>query len=338
MIDLGGSTTSGKDKADMTTIIHLAQGCLLGAFVGDAAGARLEFLGRTPTEVELADALAMKGGGVLRVAPGQVTDDGELTLALAHALKGAPQFPREKVAASYRAWVASSPFDMGQATAAALGGPAHSTGSQADAISRSAAAHNVASKANGALMRASALGIWSTRLSMNEAARAARDDASLTHPNPSCQWANAAYVVAIRHLLLNPGDGSGALEQAKAALGAAGNASEEVHSWLEDAENGELPAAYPSAGFVRIAFCHAFHHMLRGHSYVQAVHQVLASGGDTDTNACIVGGLVGARVGIDGIPKVMTQAVLDCDTNIGRPRPEWLSTRDALCVAQRLLG
>ncbi len=322
----------------MTNIIHLAQGCLLGAFVGDAAGARLEFLGRKPTEVELADAQAMKGGGVLRVAPGQVTDDGELTLALARALVDSPQFPREEVATSYRAWMNSRPFDVGQATSAALGGPALSTGHLADAVSRSASAHNMASKANGALMRASALGIWSTRLSMKEAAKSARDDASLTHPNPSCLCANAAYVVAIRHLLLNPGDGSGALEQAKAALGPTGHESEEVLSWLEDAENGELPSAYPSAGFVRIAFCHAFHHMLRGHTYVQAVNQVLACGGDTDTNACIVGGLVGARVGISGIPEKMVRAVLDCDTTKGRPRPEWLSTRDALEIAQRLLA
>lgn len=322
----------------MNNIVHLAQGCLLGALVGDAAGARLEFLGRKPTELELADALAMKGGGVLRVAPGQVTDDGELTLALAHALGDATQFPREEVAVRYRAWMTSRPFDVGQATSAALGGTAYFKGSLADAISRSAAAHNMASKANGALMRASALGIWSTRLSMNEAAKAARDDASLTHPNPSCLWANAAYVVAIRHLLLNPGDGSGALEQAIAALGPAGQESEDVLSWLEDAESGQLPAAYPSIGFLRIAFCHAFHHVLRGHSYVQALHKVLACGGDTDTNACIVGALVGARVGIDGIPEDMTQAVLDCDTKNGRPRPEWLSTRDALGIAQRLLG
>lgn len=69
-------------------IKNLAQGCLVGAFVGDSAGARLEFLGHRPDDTELDDALAMKGGGVFRVAPGQVTDDGELTLALARALVG----------------------------------------------------------------------------------------------------------------------------------------------------------------------------------------------------------------------------------------------------------
>src|SRR5690606_31536387 len=120
MIDKNSSTTPSKEEANMTNIIHLAQGCLLGAFVGDAAGARLEFLGRKPTEVELADAQAREGGGVLRVAAGQVTVDGELRLALARALVNAPQVPPGGVATGYRAWRNSKPFDVGQATSGAL--------------------------------------------------------------------------------------------------------------------------------------------------------------------------------------------------------------------------
>lgn len=318
--------------------IHLAQGCLLGAFIGDAAGARLEFVGRLPSEQEIADALAMKGGGVLRVAPGQITDDGELTLAMAHALIGTKQFPREKVAANYRAWFSSKPFDIGHATRASLSGAIESYENVADFVARRAAANNMDSKANGALMRASSLGIWSTRLTQMETANAARADASLTHPNPSCQWAGAAYVVAIRHLLLNPGDGAGAFAQSKEVLeGATGNESEEVISWLLDARNGDLPAAHPQAGFVRIAFTYAMHHMLRGTSFGDALHQVLSCGGDTDTNACIVGGLVGARVSIEGIPDHMIKSVLECDTRQGRPRPDWLSTRGAMDIAGNLV-
>ncbi|CAN5402449.1 hypothetical protein BH11PSE7_BH11PSE7_36830 [soil metagenome] len=168
---------------------------------------------------------------------------------------------------------------------------------------------------------------------------AAREDARLTHPNPSCQWANAAYVVAIRHLLLNPEDSQGALAQARQALkpAAIGEAGE-VLSWLDDAESGKLPPAHPLAGYVRIAFSHAFHHMLSGTAFADALHSVLACGGDTDTNACIVGGLVGARVGATGIPKEMIQAVLTCDTSKGRLRPDWLRTHDALQLSGKLLG
>lgn len=66
----------------------VALGCLLGACAGDAAGATLEFMGRRPTRAEVESALKMPGGGVWNVALCQITDDGELTLCLAHALAG----------------------------------------------------------------------------------------------------------------------------------------------------------------------------------------------------------------------------------------------------------
>jgi ADP-ribosyl-[dinitrogen reductase] hydrolase len=37
-------------------------------------------------------------------------------------------------------------------------------------------------------------------------------------------------------------------------------------------------------------------------SYRKAIEDMLAQGGDTDTNAAIVGGLIGAKYGIDAIP------------------------------------
>jgi ADP-ribosyl-[dinitrogen reductase] hydrolase len=308
-----------------------AQGCLLGALVGDAAGARLEFLGRQPRQNEIDDALAMKGGGVFRVAPGQFTDDGELTLALARALVDEADYPRDKVATNYRSWLQSQPFDVGNATSAALGQARQSETSVADAVSNNAALHNMASKANGSLMRATPLGIWSTGHSLEVAVAAARADARLTHPNLTCQWASAAYVVSIRQLLLNGGDAIDAFAQSEQLLrDATDEGAQEVLEWLEDARVGDLPACHPLAGFVRIAFTHAFHHLLNQTPYEEALRCVLAGGGDTDTNACIVGGLVGARVGIAGIPLHMQRAVIECDVGQGRPRPAWLQAKDAL--------
>ncbi|CAN1541805.1 ADP-ribosylation/Crystallin J1 [Burkholderiaceae bacterium] len=54
----------------------------------------------------------------------------------------------------------------------------------------------------------------------------------------------------------------------------------------------------------------------------------MVDGGDMDTNACIVGGLVGALHGVSSIPNVIKQALLTCDTQVGRPRPEVYSTRE----------
>ena len=56
---------------------------------------------------------------------------------------------------------------------------------------------------------------------------------------------------------------------------------------------------------------------------------MIKEGGDTDTNACIVGGMLGALVGYNGLPADMCRKVVefDCVTGGGRARPEFLSTK-----------
>ena len=302
-----------------------ARGALLGALAGDAAGATLEFIGRVPTAAEVEAAMRMVGGGVWRTAPGQITDDGELTLALARALCGQPGYDAGRVARHYRAWCLSRPFDIGNATYNALGTGDPDDPQLATLMRRNAMRLNAESKANGSLMRASALGVWSAGVAPGAAIEAARHDARLTHPHPTCQWAGVAYVLAIRQLLLCPGDATGAL--AAAASGLTADDAGEVRAWLDDARAARWPAFHPQAGFVRIAFTCAFAHLARVSTYAEALAATLAGGGDTDTNACIVGGLIGALQGEQAIPAVMRSAVLTCDTTRGQPRPEWLQTR-----------
>jgi ADP-ribosylglycohydrolase len=308
---------------------------LLGAFVGDASGATLEFLGRKPSAEDVERALSMVGGGWLRVAPGQITDDGELALCLARSLAGAQAVDRDKIARAYVDWFHSRPFDCGTTTSKAFGQSEIGVRVTAQLLEECARQRNLASKANGALMRSIGLGIWSWRLSAEDAANAAREDARLSHPNPSCQHANAAYVVAVRHLVLNAGDGDGALRAASAAL--ADKGADEVRGWLREAESGAGPAYRPNDGFVRIAFTHAFRHLMLETPFVEALRETLTGGGDTDTNGCIVGGLMGALHGEIGVPARMQDAVLKCDTTLGRPRPEFFSTRDAASLADCLV-
>jgi ADP-ribosyl-[dinitrogen reductase] hydrolase len=58
--------------------------------------------------------------------------------------------------------------------------------------------------------------------------------------------------------------------------------------------------------------------------YSESIASVLEYGGDSDTNACIVGGLIGAWVGLDlpldeaaGIPEEMTKKLLSCNVAKG---------------------
>lgn len=313
-----------------------ALGAVMGALAGDAAGATLEFLGRKPDEDEVHHAMQMPGGGCWSVAPGQITDDGELTLALIHALAGEKSYDPRRVASSYRSWFLSSPFDVGCATSAALGYGAPYSADLHKTIQHNARQHNAGSKANGSLMRASGLGVWSVNVDFDQAVSAALNDAQMTHPNPSCQWAGAAYVVAIRHLVLNPGDAAGALNQVDLLLRQQAAASE-VLAWFQDARSGDLPDCYPLAGFIRIAFTHTFYHLHERTAYPQAIFSTLAGGGDTDTNACIVGGLIGALHGASSIPALMKNAVMQCDTSQGRQRPDWLSGAQVEELVKKLI-
>jgi hypothetical protein len=60
----------------------------------------------------------------------------------------------------------------------------------------------------------------------------------------------------------------------------------------------------------------------------KALRQVLLLGGDTDTNAAIVGGLMGAYWGAEGIPEAMKGPVLcrASSSSAGVKRPSFLKT------------
>ncbi len=321
-----------------------ALGCLLGALVGDAAGATLEFIHRKPLPKEVKEAMKMPGGGVIGVAPGQITDDGELTLCLAGALSSCKTFEVEKIARKYAEWIESKPFDIGMTTRGSLGCFLEPRWREvceqegfATAMSQAAFESCMNSKANGSLMRATPIGIWGHRLKVIELASFAKVDSQLSHPNKSCCGAVACYAIAIAHLINNPGERQQAFESAK--KWAESEAPYEVGDWLDDAENKTDIPYQPKIGFVKIAFTHAFRHLLIGSTYDEAIRETLAGGGDTDTNACIVGGLIGAACGADAIPDEMKQPVLGCNTQAGKHlRPDWLHASQAISLVENLLA
>ena len=187
-----------------------ALGCMLGAFVGDAAGAVLEF----QADIDKADvdlALTMPGGGAHRVGPGQITDDSELALCLAYGLLSDSW---EAVAMHYNRWIQTAPFDIGNTCRVAF---THSKTAQA--MTRAAARNNMASKANGALMRLSPAIVYGCRLPVSQLESVVKTDALLSHPNPTVLACNVCYAVAAAHLIRYKSDVKGAYAQAKLKCG-----------------------------------------------------------------------------------------------------------------------
>ena len=349
-----------------TSSMDAALGAVLGAAVGESCGSYLEFERSIPSS-DVEDALSMPGGGPWELLPGQLTDDTELALALAHGLLESAQpvvpgmrhagLPASTIARWYGKWKVSPAFDIGYTCRTSMGGAVHMTAeddaSDAPAEACMRLAHkSMDSKANGALMRLTPLPVLYHRLADDDVAALAAADALLSHPNPTCQLANALYATAIARLIRSPGDIQGALAALDSPLtslplspsSGAASARQQVQSWLDAAEaaaagGAPLEECESDAGYVKHAFTRAVYHLRKGTSYEEAMRQTLQGGGDTDTNGAIVGGLIGAAVGAGGIPERMKRPVLACEPSTGaQPRPEWLWPTQIPSIVERLFN
>jgi ADP-ribosyl-[dinitrogen reductase] hydrolase len=301
-----------------------AQGCLLGQVAGDSLGGLVEF--DTAEEVRRRHAdgpRRLADGGHWGTLAGQPTDDSEMALALARSIVARGGFEREAAAEAYRAWLRSSPFDVGVTVAAALRDHP-----------------NPASQANGSLMRASPLGVYAHAMAPAPATELARQDSSLTHPNPVCGDAAAAFVVAVAHAV-REGDGPEAAFRAAEEWARRAGAALLVREALEAARH-EAPVcdASGSEGWVKIALQNAFHELVHAPSLEEGVVATVRRGGDTDTNAAITGALLGAVHGRDAVPAQWRSMVLSCRPLAPRarhPRPRACWPVDLMEIAEQLL-
>ncbi len=300
-------------RADERRVEH-AQGCLLGQVIGDSLGSLVEF--KAAAEIARLFPQGVRNladGGVYHTIAGQPTDDSEMALALARSLLAEKGFVPDKVLDAYREWMTTRPVDIGTTTSRGLLG-----------------LHTTESESNGSLMRVSPIGVWAAG-DPRRAANTASADSLLTHPNPVCVEACAAYAAAI-------------------AVGVAGGGREAMRSAALAGCSGRVRAAIESnappadffthMGSVLVALQNGFFH-LRQSSFEEALVATVAAGGDTDTNAAICGALLGAALGRSAIPPRWVLPVLACrstiDAGAPRPRPAAYWPDDILEVAEALL-
>mmetsp|Transcript_148119 Transcript_148119/g.258428 ORF Transcript_148119/g.258428 Transcript_148119/m.258428 type:complete len:587 (-) Transcript_148119:97-1857(-) len=329
----------------MTGSMKHALGAVLGAAVGDALGTALEMSKLTfhlpVTAQELDKALEMCGGGRWGVAPGQITDDTEMQIMLAEGLATAAEasaFPSDVVAKNYHDWGASGPFDIGITTRQAVWGRNYA----AVDMEHRAWEMNMNSQSNGALMRCMPLAVWccARKFDAHAIVAAAHADAKLTHSNHTVGSANAAYVLAMTQLIHTCGDRASALEAVEnwkaEELEKSSPGSENLSKWLQEAMAGEPLHFGPEYGWSKIAFTHAFRHLQIGSDFATAMKLTMVGGGDTDTNAAIVGGLVGAAVGLDAIPVQWIRGVMAADSSTGSPRPDRFHPKRLPALVQQI--
>ncbi len=322
--------TPGKPKRRIAANgpLNWAQGAMLGLLVGDALGAQVEFQDAAKIKAQHPSGLRnLSPGGTWNLLAGQPTDDGEMALALARVLVASGGFDENRIGAAYVQWGASQPFDIGGTTRAGL-----------DAL-QGKGRPNLASQANGALMRVAPIGI-ACAADPQKAAAWARKDAALTHPHPVCQAASAALCAAIAAGV----DGADHRAMWSVAHACAGDdaGGAEIRTCLNEARDGLPPSFTHNQGWVLTAFGNAFHRLWATQGFEEALVDTVMQGGDTDTNAAIAGALLGAAWGVSNIPLRWANQVSGCRavkmTGVQHPRPMEYWPDDARDLAEALLG
>jgi ADP-ribosyl-[dinitrogen reductase] hydrolase len=319
--------------------LRRAHGALLGGLASEHLGSLIEFRSAASIARQHPDGIREPAdGGTWDTIAGQPTDDGELALALVRSIVSAGKYDPGAALDAYVDWYRSAPFDIGMTTAAALGAAAPGR-TRSARLKRAGAGANTASQANGALMRASGLGLLGWRDAAS-AADWAREDAGLTHPSVVCREANAAYIAGVATAI---GQLSSARTCYEAALAEARRGGcQPVIDALVAAEDGAPELDGANQGWVLLALRNAFAQLLHASGFEAGVVDTVRRGGDADTNAIVAGALLGAVHGVEAVPQRWRTAVLTCRplacVGARRPRPQQYWPVDVLALAEQLLA
>ena len=276
-------------------------GCILGTAVGDALG--LPYEGLSPNRARKLLGPPDRYRFFLR--RGMISDDTEHTCMVTQSLiesgDNVEVFTR-RFASRLRWWMLALPAGVGKATARSclklwLGVSPSKSG--------------VYSAGNGPAMRAAILG--ATIDDVPKLLEFVRASSRLTHTDPKAEFGAVAVALAAHEASRNEKiDADRWLKLvSKSMPGYATELLDLLRSAVISVENGQSTADFArSLGLKRGVTGYTYHTVpVAVHSWLsfpndfrESVIAVIECGGDADTTAAIVGGIVGTRVGREGIP------------------------------------
>lgn len=248
-----------------------------------------------------------------------VSDDTEHTCLVLRSLlesNGNPAEFQRRFARRLRWWLLSLPAGTGLATARAifkllLGVPPTRSG--------------VYSAGNGPAMRAAILGVM---LPLEEIRPFVDASTTLTHTDPKANW--GAHAIALAAYLASRSEYVAPIEYLDLLKGELANDSADeflslmectISSLMEFGSTAEFSSQICSrhgvSGYVYQTVPVTIHCWLRNQrNFREAIREVIRCGGDADTTAAIVGGIVGASVGPQGIPADWQQGLRDWPVSV----------------------
>jgi ADP-ribosyl-[dinitrogen reductase] hydrolase len=257
-----------------------ALGAYLGFAVGDALGATVEFM--MPAEIQHAYGMHrdMVGGGWLKLKPGQITDDTQMSLALGQSIIDSTGWNATAAADGFVAWLKTRPVDVGNTCRRGI--------RRYMADGTLAGEPNEGDAGNGACMRNLPLAL-ATLHDDDLFARATVEQCHLTHNHPLSDAATLA-LGRMTHTLIRGGG-------MKACRAIANRLVAECPAFRFD------PYPKRASGYIVETVQTVLHYFFLTDSYESCVTEVVNRGEDADTNGALAGMLAGAAYGVAGIPE-----------------------------------
>lgn len=256
-----------------------ALAAFLGFAIGDALGATVEFM--TPSEIRVQHGVhdEIVGGGWLKLSPGQVTDDTEMSLALGRSLLRHGGLDLHDLCETYAAWLKSRPVDVGATCRRGIRRYINSGTMQGDYFDGDAG--------NGAAMRILPVAL-ATLHRPDDAIGWTLSQSRVTHHHPFSDDASLTLVRMVQALL------GGADDDAVRAI-----ASELV---AQHRQFSFSPYRGRSSAYVVDTLQTVFHFFFTTNSFAECVVRTVNQGGDADTTGALAAMLAGARYGCAAIP------------------------------------
>lgn len=287
-------------------------GGLYGLLIGDALGVPYEFYQAEELppyeEIEMIPPAGFQKT-YPKVEPGTWSDDGAQALCLLDSLIQKNGFSLEHFSDQLLAWyeegkwaVDQVVFDVGIQTSRALN--AYKNGMSPEICG----CLNPEGKGNGALMRVLPLVLWhygqpgkDSRKRDQNLVLDAHNQCKITHGHRCNQVCCALYCLAARALL----DGQKAHEAIQEGVAVLREIYQDMPEYARELEwsvRPDLGWEGNGGGYVVDCLRSAFMVLEQASSYEEAVKRAVLLGNDTDTTACVTGGLAGIRFGLSNIP------------------------------------
>lgn len=260
-------------------VLDRALGAYLGLACGDALGATVEFMSPALIRRRYGVHRDMIGGGWLGLEAGQVTDDTQMSLALAQAIIDCHGWHVRTVADYFLAWMDSNPPDIGNTTRRGIsryrdsgelfGEPRH------DDAGNGACMRNLP-VALATLHRPADFTLWTL------------EQSHITHHHPLSDAATLALGRMLQALVLGADIGLCA-ETARELIG--------TH-----AEFGYTPYPGKASAYIVHTVQTVLHYFFNTGSFEECLIATVNQGDDADTTGALAGMLAGARYGLAAIP------------------------------------